>query len=208
MSQMVEPGLREVNDDIWSKISNRNLGLRQMLPLQRDPIDGSLVKSYDPFTNLFNQTSPYQLNSDWGETREKLRQSGFDVKFALTKGPLGEDLDKAKAAAIRAEMGKENIDGKLKTLFASQMYKDWDANLKAERARGVPAAVSGRQQNWHLIQIGKIFNDAKKSAMQRVAQRSGETEAVVAAQAKRMRTSAAKQGDMTPAIQNITKITK
>lgn len=208
LSQAFGPGLREVNDDIWSKIQNRNPILRQQLPLQRDPIDGSLVKAYDPLTNLYNWSIPYQVNPDWGETREKLRQSGFDVKLSLTTDRLGKKLDKGQQAAVNLEMSKENIDGKLKTLFASKRYQEWDAALKAERARGIPAAISGLNQNWHLIEIGKIFNDAKKSAMSRVSARSGETQAVRDAQMKKVRTNAARQGNLSVTLQDINKIPK
>jgi hypothetical protein len=208
LSQLFGPGLREVNDNVWDKIRNRNPILRQQLPAQQDPLDGSLVKAYDPLTNFFNQTLPYQINPDWGEVREKLRTSGFDVKTSLTTGLLGEKLDKASQAAIRGEMGKENIVGQLRTLFASQKYKEWDAKLRRERDLGRPAAVSGLQQNWHLIEIQNIFDNAKKSAIQRHAMKTGESQATRDAAMKQITTNAAKQGDITPSLQNILNVTK
>lgn len=211
VSQAVSPGMREVGNSIWERIYNRNPFLKNQLPMLVDELDGSQIRDHDPITNIYNSVSPFLVNPDWDETRETLRISGFDVKTGLSVGLGKEKLSRQAQAAIKAEMGKENILGQLKTLFESDKYKESFAKLQRDRDRGIPAQISGQGDNWHLIQIKRIFDRAKDNALARYYQTAGATDALRQARIRGMATRAAQQGESGVAgnyLQDIMKVPK
>ena len=92
LANLINPGARELENDITRAVDafyNRNPGLKGTLPVQRDALNGEPIQMWDWKTRLFNAISPVQLSFRDNATRRALRESGFDLKVALTTDPLG-----------------------------------------------------------------------------------------------------------------------
>ena len=168
LANMFNPGMREVEKDIWSTIKNRNPGLRGTLPFKYDVLDGSILRDYDFPTRLANSISPIQLNTKDTPTRRLLRESGFDINYTLSTDTKGTKLNADQRSQMQNLVGKQNIESQLKELFVNPQIQRELAQYKKLRDLGIPdhAAEDSMPIKDSLVynQIEGIFYRAKQNA--------------------------------------------
>ena len=170
LANILNPGLRELEKDLWDTIKTRNPFLRGTLPYAVDPLDGSIVKDWDFPTRMWNSISPIQISGKDTETRRLLRDSGFDLATTFGTDSYGTPLNPNERSEMAALMGKYNIEGQLAELFKSDQIRKDIEFYRQQREAGVPGSTKDDPQNLDLRkslfmnQITQIFNTAKKSA--------------------------------------------
>ena len=170
LANVVNPGLRELERDIWDTIRNRNPLLRGTLPMAVDPLDGSTIKEFDFPTRMWNSISPIQISGKDNETRQLLRASGFDLVTTLSTDSNGTPLNPQERSRMAQLMGKYNIEGQLAELFKNKQIREDIQYYRNQRDAGVPGASRDNPQNLELRkslfmeQIQLIFNNAKRAA--------------------------------------------
>ena len=195
LAEAFNPGMRELEDNFWDAIKNRNPGLKDTLPMKVDIIDGTPLKVYDPMTRFFNALVPYQMNLNWDETREMLRLSGYDMRTTLSTNSNGDKLDNFARARMQNEMGKENIHKQLTALFNTPAYRESFELAKEVRGRGIPSNQWPIDASFHIQAIKGIFERAKNIAEARINAADGVTDAVRQSQYRDLGKDAAKRGD-------------
>lgn len=195
LAEGFNPGMRELEDNFWDLIRNRNPGLKDQLPYKRDILNGQPLKLYDPMTRMFNAISPFQINPVQNETRELLRRSGFDIVTTLKTDSKSNKLNPEQRSRMQNEMGKENIEGQLAELFKTQKYTDSFLFAQEVRDRGIPSDQWPIRAHYHTQAIKAIFDQAKRNAEARIRLSDGETQAVRQAQTLSVAKEAAQAGN-------------
>jgi hypothetical protein len=189
------PGMRELEDNLWDIIRNRNPGLKGQLSYKNDVLNGQPLRLYEPMVRFANIISPFQINPDWTETRELLRRSGFDVAYTLRTDSKGNKLSAVDRSRMQNEMGKYGIEGQLAELFKTDDYLKSYQLARQVRSQGIPSNQWPIEAFYHTDAIKRIFNEAKAQAETSLRLRDGETQAVEAAQYRSVAKEAAKSGD-------------
>lgn len=189
------PGMRELEDNIWDIIRNRNPGFKGQLAYKRDVLNGQPLRLYEPMVRMANIISPFQINPEWNETRELLRRSGFDIAFTLRTDSKGNKLSAEARSRLQNEMGKMGIESQLAELFKTDGYLKSFQLAQEVRARGIPSRQWPIEAFYHTQAIKQIFMDAKATAEAQLRLADGETQAVNQAQTLSVAKEAAKAGD-------------
>lgn len=189
------PGMRELEDNLWDIIRNRNPGLKGNLPFKRDVLNGQPLRLYDPMVRFGNIISPFQINPDWNETRELLRRSGFDIAYTLRTDSKGRKLTAEQRSRMQNEMGSQGIEQQLAELFKTESYLKSFQLAQEVRSRGIPSSDWPIEANYHTQAIKAIFNQAKAQAEARMRLTDGETDAVRQSMNLSAAKEAAKSGD-------------
>ena len=170
IANVLNPGLRELERDFMSTIANRNPILRGTLPLQYDPLNGELIRSWDFPTRMWNSISPIQISGADNPTRRTLRESGFDLATTFNTDSFGNKLNPEQRSRMMQLMGQYDIEGQLKRLFANPQIKAEMQKYKEMRERGVPGSQLDSPDNLQIKdalfyrQIAQIFRTAKRNA--------------------------------------------
>jgi hypothetical protein len=177
LANIFNPGMRELEKDLWDTIKNRNPFLRGTLPYAVDPLDGSIVRDWDFPTRMWNSISPIQMSGKDTDTRRLLRDSGFDLVTTFGTDSNGTPLNPTERSEMAALMGKYNIEGQLTELFKHPQIRQDIEFYRQQREAGVPGATKDDPKNLDLskslfmTQIASIFNTAKKSAQAEMYQK-------------------------------------
>jgi hypothetical protein len=172
IANVFNPGFRELDRDFRSTIMNRNPGARGELPLQYDPLDGSIVRMWDLPTRLWNSISPIQISGTDTPTRRLLRESGFDLATTFKTDSKGNRLEPEQRSRMMQLMGelKPNIETQLESLFKNKQIKDEIEKYRDLRANGVPGKDLDDPMNMRIEdslffdRINDIFKRAKSIA--------------------------------------------
>ena len=195
IAESFHPGMRELEENWWDFIRNRNPVLRDQLPLKYDYMNGKPIRLYDPMTRFYNFLSPIQTNPDISETRELLRLSGFDAAPTLKTDSRGRKLTAKERSRLANEMGKENIESQLAELFKTQTYLESWQFARELRDRGIQQKEWPARAHFHTDQLKLIYNRAKGNAETRIRLETGETEAIVRSRTLGAAKEAAKSGN-------------
>jgi hypothetical protein len=170
IANVFNPGLREVERDFLSTIKNRNPIARGTLPLQYDPLDGSIVRDFDFPTRMWNAISPIQLSGKDTPTRRQLRDSGFDLATTFNTDSYGNRLNDVQRSKMAQLMGQYKIEDQLKELFAKPQIKKELAYYRKKREEGYTGQTPTNPDNLAIDkalvyqQIRRIFDTAKRNA--------------------------------------------
>lgn len=189
------PGMRELEDNLWDIIRNRNPGFKGQLPYKRDVLNGQPLRLYEPMVRFANIISPFQINPEWNETRELLRRSGFDIAFTLRTDSKGTKLSAEARSRLQNEMGKMGIESQLAELFKTDGYLKSFQLAQEVRARGIPSRQWPIEAFYHTQAIKQIFMDAKATAEAQLRLVDGETQAVKQSQSLSVAKETAKAGN-------------
>jgi hypothetical protein len=170
IANVFNPGLREVERDFWSTIKNRNPIARGSLPLQYDPLDGSIVRDYDFPTRMWNSISPIGISGKDTPTRRQLRDSGFDLATTFRTDSYGNQLTDVQRSKMAQLMGQYKIEEQLRELFDKPQIKKELAYYRKKRDEGYTGQTPTNPDNLAIDkalvyqQIRRIFDTAKRNA--------------------------------------------
>ena len=171
IANVFNPGMREVENDFWQTIQNRNPLLRGSLPLKYDPLDGSLVKHWDWPTRMWNSISPISIAGKDTETRKLLRESGYDLASTFTTDLNGIRLTPEQASRMQQLMGEMNLEKELEDILLSPVNKKQIEYYRNLRENGVPGSSVEDPKNVRFEksrlyeEMTRAFNSYKARAM-------------------------------------------
>lgn len=170
LANIINPGLRELENDVWSTFANRNPILRGTLPVQYDPLDGSIIKDFDFPTRMWNSISPFSISGKDTPTRKLLRDSGYDLAATFSTDSLGNVLNPQQRSRLQALMGGYNIEKELEELFKNPKIVEELRWYAEQRAKGIGGDDRSNPRNlplenaWAFRRIDQIFQRAKRRA--------------------------------------------
>lgn len=170
IANVFNPGMREVENDFWQTIKNRNPILRGSLPLKYDPLDGSVVKDWDFPTRMWNSISPISIAGKNTETRKLLRESGYDLASTFTTDKFGIKLKPEQASRMQQLMGEQNLEAVLEKILLDPVNKAQIEYYRKLRENGVPGGSPENPKNVEFNKsrvyklLTKTFNESKARA--------------------------------------------
>ena len=171
IANITNPGMRELENDFWQTIQNRNPILRGNLPLKHDPLDGSVVRMWDFPTRMYNFLSPISISGKDTETRRLLRESGYDLNATFTTDNKGNKLTPDQASRMQELMGKQNLEGTLESILLDPVNKARIEFYRDLREEGVPGKSPEDPKNVRFEDsrvyelMTRAFNASKNKAM-------------------------------------------
>lgn len=206
IADLMNPGMRELDTELWQYIKNRNPVAKDTLPYKRSPIDGKPLRMWDPLTRFYNAVSPFQVNSDWSETMDELRRSGFDLAFTFKTDSEGNRLSPDQRSRMQNLMGDAGIEGQLKSLFQTKAYQESFTLAQEVRRQGIPSELWPARAHYHTNAIKSIFMEAKKLAELRMDTEDGVTPEIRRARSAKLAQEASKRADFSEARKRLTQL--
>lgn len=170
LSQLMAPGLREVEDNFLHLIRNRNNYLDLVdpdgaLPFKIDYMDGSKIRDYDPLTRLLNVAQPFKLNPSNEPYRQWLIDTGFDALPIINKDRWNGDFTPKQKSELGAIMGQSgNIKKEVEALMKRpDIIKDIEF-IKAQRDKGRTSDQLDLSQSRTHVALRDIFTREKRKA--------------------------------------------
>lgn len=177
IANVLNPGLRELENDFIQTIMNRNPIARGFLARKRDPMNGQVIRDWDFPTRLWNSISPIQLSDADTPTRRLLRDSGFDLVSTFTKDDKGNKLTPRQRENLADLMGGyrnkygQTIEEELTELFKDPGIRKEMEDYRRARQNNIPGKTPDDPLNLSLDksnfmgEIERIFRTAKQDAL-------------------------------------------
>jgi hypothetical protein len=198
IANVLNPGMREVEKDIWSTIRNRNPIARGTLPVKRDVLSGETLRDYDFPTRMLNSISPIQITSNDSETRRTLRNTGFDLNYTLSTDRYGNKLNAEQRSIMQSYIGEQNIEKQLAALFKNPQMQEEIKYYQRLRNKGIPGQTPTDPNNTPIKksllynEIERIFDYAKDVA--EIKMRNAYPDLVITGQRKQVRANRQQAG--------------
>ena len=131
ISRLLTPQLKEVENNFFELMANRNPGFKGSLPDRYDWIDGGVVGiPDDPLTRIINVYTPWKVSGDISDEKKFLIDIEFDARPAVNKDKNGINYTGEERSLILSKMGelgdfKRAIARVMKTTDGKQFRKDF-----------------------------------------------------------------------------------
>ena len=176
MSRLMNPGLREVEDDLLAKTRNKwnildTAGIGEALPFSYDFIDGSVVGKEDPLTNAWNNLQPFKLSSDPSPVKQFLIDTEFDVQPSMKKSLKGATYDAGQRSRLSQIMGQSgHFRTGLELLMKDKRVKEDIASIRKAREQGVTQEQADLSNSYTHIRIRRLLTQSLNHAKRQLAQ--------------------------------------
>ena len=170
LANIINPGMRELDQDFAQTIMNRNPVLRGLLPEAKDGLDGSVIKNWSFPERMWNSVMPIQLGTKDTRVRRMLRDTGYDLAVTYNTDSFGNRLTPEQRSKMAEYMGDQNIEAQLGELLDHPQIQEEMKKYRALRRRGVPGTQKDDPNNlpiersltWRMI--SDVFRRAKSNA--------------------------------------------
>jgi hypothetical protein len=131
ISRLMDPGLKEVEMDLFTMVQNRLPGVKGELPVKNDWIDGGPVGIPDNFlARVWNTYMPWKVNGEISPEKQFLIDIEYDARPTLRTNGKGVELTTEERSEITDIMGrdglfKEGIKRVMQTTEAKQFRKNY-----------------------------------------------------------------------------------
>ena len=131
ISRLLTPQLKEVENNFFELMANRNPGFKGSLPDRYDWIDGGVVGIPDnPMTRIMNVYTPWKVSDSISDEKQFLIDIEYDGRPAVNKDRNGIKYTNEERSLILSKMGeqgyfKEAIKRVMQTQDAKQFRKDF-----------------------------------------------------------------------------------
>lgn len=170
LGQLLNPGLREIEQEFNQLARNRNAWLDNLdpagaLPYAHDMFDGSRIREYDWFGRAMNLFSPMQLNPTEEPHRRWLVDIGYDGIPELKKDRYSNDYSPEALSQLTKIMGDQGIlDKRIKALYKRKDIQQETNIYNRYRAEGVSTKELDAKKSLLWKEISNAFKIAKQSA--------------------------------------------
>ena len=169
VAQVFAPGKRELDNDFYQRFANRNIALKDKLPITPDWMTGEPLKLNDPLLRLINASLPITINPGWDKTQQVIYKSGFDSSLAFRRGPDNEELsaaDRVKMIQYASEGGR--IKKELDRIVGTEKFSDSWKVFQKYLDDGGNVKDAPPKAMVHVRMIQDVVNKAKRHAMTRM----------------------------------------
>jgi len=204
ISRLLDPGRKELENDLISKINNRLPGFKSILPKQYDWIDGDEVGvPEDTFARLWNVYMPWKISGKISPEKQFLMDIEYDARPTLSKYN-GVELTAAERSEMTNIMGR---DGLFKDAIKRVMQS---ADAKAFRKRYKEAVDNGLDPDLSSFEMLHVELDIGLKEAMRAARTSSPSLSDIQRRAEQKRVTAEylRRGDMEAAERYLTHMKK
>jgi hypothetical protein len=137
ISRLMDPGLKEVEMDLFTMVQNRLPGVKGELPVKNDWIDGGPVGIPDNFlTRVWNTYMPWKVNGGISPEKQFLIDIEYDARPTLRTNGKGIELTTEERSEITDIMGRDGlfkagIQRVMKSNSAKQFRKNYMKAVEA-----------------------------------------------------------------------------
>ena len=152
ISRLIDPGLKEVEQDVFSLVRNRLPLLKGQLPAKHDWIDGGEVGVPDTFlARAWNTYSPWKISGKISDEKQFLMDIEYDARPTLQTNGKGVELTDDQRSEITDIMGRDGLfkDG-IRRVMQSTDAKEFRRQYKEAVDAGLEPDLS-KFQNLHFM---------------------------------------------------------
>ena len=137
ISRLMDPGLKEVEMDLFTMVQNRLPGVKGELPVKNDWIDGGPVGIPDNFmARVWNTYMPWKVNGEISPEKQFLIDIEYDARPTLRTNGKGIELTTEERSEITDIMGRDGlfkagIQRVMKSKSAKQFRKNYMKAVEA-----------------------------------------------------------------------------
>jgi len=138
VARLIDPGLKEVEQDMFNLIQNRLPGLKGTLPAQYDYIDGGEVGIPNFLTRVTNNYLPWKVNGKISPEKQFLIDIEYDGRPNLKTNGRGVEFTPQERSDIARIMGEDKLFKKaIQDVMNSQEAKRFRKRFKEASAMGI-----------------------------------------------------------------------
>ena len=167
ISRVMDPGLKEVEQDLFNLIQNRLPGLKSTLPAQYDYIDGGEIGVPNLITRVTNNYLPWKVNGKISPEKQFLLDIEYDGRPNINTNGKGIEYTPSERSDIARIMGE---DGRFKLAIQQVMRsvdgKRFRQRFKAAQDAGVELNLT-EFESIHLA-LDRALREAVKFAEARI----------------------------------------
>lgn len=179
LARLFDPGLKEVEQDMFNLIQNRLPGLKGTLPAQYDYIDGGEVGIPNFLTRVTNNYLPWKVNGKISPEKQFLIDIEYDGRPNLKSNGRGVEFTPQERSDIARIMGEDKLFKKaIQDVMNSQEAKRFRKAYKEASAMGID--VNLREFESLHMALDDALTDAVKFAGARIPGSDRVTEKLLA----------------------------
>ena len=161
IARLMDPGIKQINNDLSSMVMNRIPGAKSLLPAKYDWIDGSEVGVPDSiWARLRNTYTPWKESGKITPEKQFLIDIEYDATASLRTNGRGEKLTNEEQSDILNIMGRDGLWKKgIQRVMADTTGKDFRKRFKEAAAKNLPVDTKDFEN------VHSKLDDALRSAM-------------------------------------------
>jgi len=165
LSRLMDPGLKEVEMNVFDLIRNRAPLLKTQLPAKYDWIDGGEVGVPDnAFARIWNVYTPWKVSGKISPEKQFLMDIEYDARPSLAKSDAGVKLTAAERAEITNIMGRDGLfKAGIQRVMRSEEGKAFRKRYKEAVANGLDVDLN-KFEMLHIL-LDRELRQAKRMAM-------------------------------------------
>lgn len=165
LGRLMDPGLKEVEQNIGDLVRNRLPGLKSTLAKEWDYIDGGEVGVPDNFlTRLRNTYTPFKVSDSISDRKQFLIDIEYDATPTLSTDGRGNDLSNRERAAVKNKMGERGyFRDAIDRVMTGTKAKEFRRRYKEAKAKGLRPDLA-TFENVHY-ELDTALRESMKMAM-------------------------------------------
>ena len=140
IARLMDPGLKQINNDLAGMVINRIPGAKSTLPKKYDWIDGTEVNVPDSiWARLRNTYTPWKESGKISPEKQFLIDIEYDATASLRTNGKGEKLTNEEQSEILGIMGQDGLwkEG-IQSVMKGTTGKEFRQRFKEGRSKGLP----------------------------------------------------------------------
>ena len=149
--RLMTPNKKELENNFFDLVANRNPILKQALPDAHDWIDGGLVgEPPNFFARVWNTYLPWKVNGEVSSEKQFLMDIEYDARPTLKSNGRGVEYSNEERSEVTSTMGKQGLfKREIQRIMQTQEGKEFRKEFKKARDMGLAPNVE-KFKNIHL----------------------------------------------------------
>jgi len=171
--RLMTPNKKELENNFFDLVANRNPILKQNLPDAADWIDGGKVgEPANFFARVWNTYLPWKVNGEISPEKQFLMDIEYDARPTLRSNGRGVEYSNEERAEVTSMMGKQGLfKQEIQRIMQSQEGNAFRKEFKDARARGLKPEVD-KFKNIHLF-LDAALRSSMRLAESQISTRDG-----------------------------------
>jgi len=171
--RLITPNKKELENNFFDLVANRNPIAKQALPDAHDWIDGGLVgEPPNFFARVWNTYLPWKVNGDVSPEKQFLMDIEYDARPTLKTNGRGVEYSNEERSEVTSMMGKQQIfKREIQRIMQTEEGKTFRKEFKKARDLGLQPEVE-KFKNIHLY-LDAALRSSMRYAEAQVSSRDG-----------------------------------
>ena len=171
--RLITPNKKELENNFFDLVANRNPIMKQALPDAHDWIDGGLVgEPPNFFARVWNTYLPWKVNGEVSPEKQFLMDIEYDARPTLKTNGRGVEYSNEERSEVTSTMGKQQIfKREIQRIMQTQEGKEFRNEFKKARDLGLAPDVE-KFKNIHLY-LDAALRSSMRFAEAQISTRDG-----------------------------------